>query len=321
MPGDSFRGAAPALDEPARQLADALRADVDKLAVGIGERNVTKQPAALLAAASFLELQLKAAGYDVQKERFDAQRFAARYGPGIAAPHPVENLVVERRGKSRPQEIVVVGAHYDSAEGTPGADDNASGVAAALALARRLSVKQPERTVRFVFFVNEEPPWFEGEHMGSEVNAGNARRRGDDIVAMLSLETIGYFDDKDGSQRYPFPFSLFYPSTGNFIAFVADTDSKALVHEVVRVFRGAASVPSEGAALPASVPGVDWSDHAPFWRHGYRAVMVTDTAPNRNPHYHEPTDVPARLDIERLTRAVLGLEVVIDDLATRADRP
>lgn len=324
MPGASFAGTPPPLDDAGRALQTQLAQDVQRLAVDIGERNVTRKPAALAAAAGFIELQLVGMGYAVDKQRYDAQRFAARYAARAPEPkvgHPVENLIVERRGSTRPSEIVVVGAHYDSAEGTPGADDNASGVAAALALARAFSTRTPERTVRLVFFVNEEPPWFEGAHMGSEVYAASCRARGDDVIAMFSLETLGYFSDAPGSQQYPFPFSLFYPSTGSFVAFVADLDSQRLAHDAVRAFRERATVPSEGASLPASIEGVDWSDHGPFWRHGYRAVMATDTAPFRNPHYHEPTDLPPTLDLERLTRAVQGIEAVVAALASGAERP
>lgn len=323
MPGESFAGAPPPLDEAGRALQEQLAADVRRLAVDIGERNVTRKPEALAAAASFLELQLRGMGYTVDKQRYEAQRFAPRYAARMREPasgHPVENLIVERRGRTRPTEIVVVGAHYDSAEGTPGADDNASGVAAALALARAFATRTPERTVRFVFFVNEEPPWFEGEHMGSEVYAAECRARGDDVVAMFALETLAFFSDAPGSQQYPFPFSLFYPSTGSFVGFVADLGSQRLVHEAVRRFREGATLPSEGASVPGDIEGIDWSDHAPFWRHGYHAVMVTDTAPFRNPHYHEPTDLPPTLDAERLARTVQGLDVVVAGLAASAER-
>ncbi len=323
MPGESFRGAPPPLDEGGRAMAEQLSADVQRLAVDIGERNVARRPEGLAAAASFIELQLRGMGYTVEKQRYEAQRFAARYAARSREPavgHPVENLIVERRGTKRAGEIVVVGAHYDSAEGTPGADDNASGVAAGLALARAFAARAPERTVRFVFFANEEPPWFEGPHMGSAVYARECRARGDDVVAMFSLETLGFFSDAPGSQQYPFPFSLVYPSTGSFVGFVGDLSSQRLVHEAVRLFRARATVPSEGASVPGSIEGIGWSDHAAFWRQGYRAVMVTDTAPFRNPHYHEPTDLPPTLDVERLTRAVLGLDAVIAGVAASAER-
>jgi Zn-dependent M28 family amino/carboxypeptidase len=299
MPGKSFEGTP---KPPDNALVEEVNADVKRLAGDIGERNLTRKPAALAAAASFIELALKGAGYEVEKQRYDVN--------GL----PVENLIVERKGTKAPTEIVVIGAHYDSAEGTPGADDNASGVAANLALARRFASKNTARTLRFVFFVNEEPPYFREDTMGSVVYANELKKRGENVVAMLSLETIGYFSDQDGSQLYPFPLSLLYPSTGNFIGFVANTESKELVHDVVRVFREHAEVPSEGASVPASIEGVDWSDHLAFWRHGWNALMVTDTAPFRNPHYHEPSDVPDVVDPVRLARTTKGLEAVVQYL-------
>jgi Zn-dependent M28 family amino/carboxypeptidase len=188
-------------------------------------------------------------------------------------------------------------------------------VAVGLAIAEYVMKHAPTRTVRFVFFTNEEPPYFRTASMGSEVNAKATRARGDDVKAMLSLETMGYFTDEANTQHYPWPFSIAYPSTGNFIAFVGDTESRDLARECVRVFREQARVPSEGAAIPAFVEGVDWSDHGPFWRQGYRALMVTDTAPNRNPHYHEATDLPDKVDFRRLALTTAGLFAVIDSLA------
>ncbi|MFZ5441434.1 MAG: M28 family peptidase, partial [Myxococcota bacterium] len=170
-------------------------------------------------------------------------------------------------------------------------------------------------TVRFVFFTNEEPPFFETVGMGSEVNARAARARGDDVRAMLSLETLGYFVDEAGSQHYPWPFSLAYPSTGGFVAFVADDASRELVHRALTVFRAKARVPSEGAALPRFVEGAAWSDHGPYWRQGYRAFMVTDTAPFRNPHYHRASDTPEKLDYRRLALTAEGLVFVVEALA------
>ncbi len=274
-----------------------------QLASVIGERNLENAPEALERTASWLTTRLTGLGYAVKEEPF---KVGAR---------TVKNLIVEKAGTGRASELIVVGAHYDSAHGTPGADDNGSGVAVGLALAEYLSHHAPQRTVRFVFFTNEEPPFFRTEDMGSEVNAKATRGRGDDVKAMLSLETLGYFTDEPSSQHYPWPFSVAYPSTGNFIAFVGDSGSRELARECVRVFREKAKVPSEGAAIPAAVEGADWSDHGPFWRQGYRALMVTDTALFRNPHYHEATDVPERLDYRRLALTTEGLFVVLDALA------
>ncbi|MDP1830165.1 MAG: M28 family peptidase [Archangium sp.] len=300
MPGTSYAGPAVAADAA---LEASLKVDVTQLAVGFGERNLDNAPDALERTATWLSERLTTLGYVVKEE------------PYQVGERTVKNLIVEKAGTSRPTELIVIGAHYDTAHGTPGADDNGSGVGVGLALASYVMKQAPARTVRFVFFTNEEPPWFRHASMGSEVNARATRARGDDVKAMLSLETMGYFTDEANTQHYPWPFSIAYPSTGNFIAFVADTDSRDLARECVRVFREKAKVPSEGASIPASVQGVDWSDHGPFWRQGYRALMVTDTAPNRNPHYHEATDLPERVDFRRLALTTEGLFGVIDALA------
>jgi len=226
----------------------------------------------------------------------------------------LHNIEAEIPGAS--PEIFVVGAHYDSVSGCPGANDNGSGVAALLALARRFAGKPTGKTLRFVAFVNEEPPYFQTEEMGSFVYAKRCRERGDRIAGMISLETIGYFSDAPGSQKYPSPgLGWFYPSKGNFIGFAADFRSRSLLRQTVAAFRKTGKLPSEGASMPASLPGIGWSDHWSFWQCGYPAVMVTDTAPFRYPHYHEPTDTPDKLDYDRFTLAVSGMESAISELA------
>ncbi len=229
----------------------------------------------------------------------------------------MRNLEVERKGTRRPQEIVIVGAHYDSAPGSPGADDNGSGVAALLALAARFARAGPGRTIRFVAFVNEEPPFFHTDQMGSLVYARELKSRRERVVAMYSLESLGYFTDEPGSQHYPAPFSLLYPSTGSFVGFVGNVGSMGLVRRAVKDFREVAKVASEGAAIPGFVIGVGWSDQWSFWREGYPGLMVTDTAAFRNPNYHTSDDKPGTLDYDRLALAVIGLEHVIDREANR----
>ncbi|RYE92717.1 MAG: M28 family peptidase [Myxococcales bacterium] len=215
-------------------------------------------------------------------------------------------------------ELVVVGAHYDSVEtdaGCPGANDNATGTAAMLALAHRLRGRTLPRTVRFVGFVNEEPPYFWTDDMGSVRAAKLSRARGERIAAMLSLETLGSYSDLPGSQRYPFPFSLFYPTTADFVAFVGNVSSRAITRQAVGAFRRHARFPSEGAAPASVVGGVGLSDHWSYWQQDYPAVMVTDTAFFRYPWYHTPRDVPAAIDHERLARVVDGLTRVVEELA------
>ena len=133
-------------------------------------------------------------------------------------------------------------------------------------------------------------------------------RAGEPVRAMFSLETIGYYSDGPGGQRYPFPLGLFYPDRGDFLAFVANLASRALLHEAIAAFREQAHFPSEGVAAPAIIPGVHWSDQWSFWRHGVPALMLTDTAPYRYPHYHQENDTPDKVDYGRLARVVTGLE-------------
>jgi len=172
---------------------------------------------------------------------------------------------------------------------------------------------KPSRTLRFVFFTNEE--YFRQNLMGSVVYAKLCRARNDNIVAMVSLETIGYFSDVDGSQKYPFPINLFYPSTGDFLGFVGNVGSRSLVRTAIGSFRILATLPSEGVAAPESIDGIGWSDQWSFWRQDYPGIMVTDTAPFRNPNYHRPTDTPDTLDYGRLAQVVTGLEAVVRTLA------
>jgi Zn-dependent M28 family amino/carboxypeptidase len=215
--------------------------------------------------------------------------------------------------------MLIVGAHYDSVPGCPGANDNASGVAGLLEIARLLAVHKPARTVRFVAFVNEEPPFFRSDDMGSRVYARRCAERGEQIVGALVLETIGCYTDAPRSQHYPFPFNLFYPSTGDFIAFVGNVSSRDLVRRCVGSFRSHAAFPSEGGGVPGWITGVGWSDHWSFWREGYPALMVTDTAPFRYPHYHTPEDTLDKIDFERMARVVEGLSHVVTDLAEGPD--
>ncbi len=264
MPGSSFTGTIPPLTAAEQEASDRLRGHVDALAGAIGERHEGAIER-LRAAADYVEATLAALGYEVFHHTYE-------YGG-----RTFENLEVVLRGRVHPEEIVVVGGHYDTVEGTPGAADNASGTAAVLYAAR----------------------------------AADCQER---IVAMVSLETLGFFQHEAGSQRYPPPFSFFYPDVGNFVAFVGNLPSRPLVRRSIAVFRQNARFPSEGIAAPEQIPGVWWSDHAPFWVHGFRAIMITDTAPFRNPHYHRSSDTPERLDYVAMARVVAGVAEVVRDL-------
>lgn len=299
MPGKNISKAAP-LSPDEVMLREELRADVQKLAGEIGERNMWHY-AQLNAAADFIENSLSQAGLHPQRDSYELRGQACH------------NIEVEIPG-TRP-EILVIGAHYDSVFGSPGANDNGSGVAATLALARRFANRKTQHMMRFVAFVNEEPPYFLSDEMGSLIYAGRCKARGDKISGMISLETIGYFSDAPHSQRYPSPgLGILYPKVGNFIGFVSNVHSRALLRRVIALFRKHAKIPSEGAALPAFIPGVSWSDQWSFWRHGYPGIMVTDTAPFRYPYYHSASDTPDKLDYDRFTLVVSGMEKVIQDL-------
>jgi len=280
-----------------------LRRHVGQLAGDIGERNVWR-PAALDAAAGYIAHTLRGLGFSPTFQQFEA------------AGRTVRNIDATIVGVRRPQEIVIVGAHYDTVIGCPGANDNATGTAAMLEIARTLAARPAHRTVRFLAFVNEEPPFFQSGQMGSFVYARRAREQRENVVAMLSLETIGYYADAPGSQHYPVPrvFSLLYPSRANFIAFVSNFYSARLLRHSLRIFRAHASVPSKGAAVPAGIAGIGWSDHWSFWQHGYPALMVTDTALFRYPHYHTPSDTADKIDYDRTARVVHGLSRVVAEL-------
>ncbi|MEK7350766.1 MAG: M28 family peptidase [Nitrospirota bacterium] len=306
MPGQSHQGPLPPLTNEQRTLAQELHSHVQMLAGQIGERNVFHHDR-LVMAADYIRATLAGAGYEVRLQPYEV------------AGKICENIEAEVRGKNRPDDIIVIGAHYDSVQGSPGANDNASGVAATLALARAFAEATPARTLRFVSFANEEPPLFQTEHMGSRVYAMRSRERGENIVLMLSLETIGYYSDEPGSQHLLFPLNLIYPSTGNFIAFVSNVENGSLVRQLVGSFRQQARFPSEGGALWDLIPGVGWSDHWAFWKEGYPAVMVTDTAPFRYPAYHSPADRPELVQYERMARVVSGLQAVIVEM-TNAPR-
>ncbi|MGH8674966.1 MAG: M20/M25/M40 family metallo-hydrolase [Burkholderiales bacterium] len=300
VPGPSHRGALTSLTAEETTLRDRLKKHV--AAVATVEHN-TRTPERLEAAARYIEAELVALGYAVRRQAFDS-------GDGM-----VRNLEATLIG--REAGSIVIGAHYDSVPGAPGANDNGSGTAALLELARLFRGWQPKHTLRFAFFVNEEPPYFKGPAMGSKVYADELLARGERVAAMFSLETIGYYSERAGSQRYPFPLSLFYPERGDFLAFVANLASRALLHQTIGAFRTAIRFPSEGVAAPAFVPGIDWSDQWSFWRHGVPALMITDTAPYRYPHYHLPSDTPDKVDYDRLARVTAGLERMFRSLDER----
>ena len=209
-----------------------------------------------------------------------------------------------------------MGAHYDSVFDCPAANDNGSGVAALLEISRLLRTEQLRRPVRFVAFTNEEPPFFRTDQMGSFQYAQSCHQRKDKISAMISLETIGYYSDAPNTQRFPHAImGLIYPSTGNFLSFISNLQSQKLLKQAIASFRKSTKFPSQGVALPALVPGIDFSDHRPFWQFGYPGIMITDTAFLRYPHYHEADDTPDKINYDKLALVVAGLCRMMLDLS------
>ena len=269
---------------------------VRHLSEGIGQRS-WRDLDKLARAAGFIEERLRSYGCVTERQGFTYRS------------HSYDNIITEVKGTDPSlDDIFVIGAHYDSAEGTPGADDNASGVAGLLELAR-LTCKNPaKRTVRFVAFCLEEPPVFMTKHMGSYIHAESLHDHGVKVHGMISLEMLGYYRADKGSQYYPSSlFKLFYPNTGNFIAFVGNFSSRRFSNRVKTAFSSASTIPVESLNGFSIIPGVDFSDHRNYWKFGYPAFMITDTAFYRNPNYHDSGDTADTLDYDRLTLLIEGL--------------
>ncbi len=277
--------------DPARTAR--IAADIEHLAVTLGERN-HHRPYELKQAEKWAEERLQSLGWTVSRQRVD---------------DVADNLVATRGAAEGP--LVIVGAHIDTAYGTPGADDNASGVAALLELARDPGLAATEGELRLVVFANEEPPYFQTPEMGSRVYAESLVAAGTEVRAMMVLESIGYYSEEPGTQEWPLGLGMILPRKGNFLMFVGNPQSSRLVQRALRAYRAEASLPAAAATIPAAIPGVDWSDHAEFWRIDVQALMVTDMPPNRNPHYHEPSDLPPTVSPERIAGAIDGLGAAI----------
>lgn len=305
--------------ERKRQEAAAIlrrpieRADLEKyvrtLATDIGERHLG-EPVTLRTAAYWIESTLGPSnlGYTVEREKYQV------------GGEDVWNVVAELPGGRLADQTVVVGAHYDTVPDCPGANDNGTGVAALISLAGAFAGTVPDRTICFVAFANEEPPYFRTDDMGSRVHAARLKQTGAKVTAMLSLETMGFYSGAPQSQKSPANLPADagqFPGVGDFVALVGNPESKPLIDTARTAWEKASlGVKSLPVILPASVAGIDWSDHASFWRAGYPAFMITDTAPYRYPHYHLPTDTPDRIDFERFTEAVKGIKAVVEQLAS-----
>lgn len=302
MPLKSYAGPLPSMSHEQEELRERLSAHVKYLSVTIGERNI-RRAGSLQKTVEYISDNLQSGGYSPTEQSYSLNG------------QSVSNIEAVLVGTETTKGTVIVGAHYDSVVGTVGADDNASGVAAVVELARRLQGSKLRRSVRFLFFVNEEPPYFQTENMGSVVYARELRHQDAQVSAMISLEMLGFYSDAQGSQRYPPVLGLFYPNRGDFIAFVGNTESRDLVRRSVRSFRETTCFPSEGLAAPADWPGVGWSDQWAFWQKSFPAIMITDTALFRSPHYHTPSDTTEKVDFEKAARVVDGVGRLIETLA------
>ena len=287
------------------EIQDNLKKTVRILSQEIGSRGYL-QIDALQKSAEYITSELKRYGYTVSLQPYEYQG------------RTYNNIYTEIRGEKKPGSILLLGAHYDTVAGTPGADDNASGIAGLLEVARLLRNRSFDRTVRFVAFTLEEPPLFRSTYMGSYVYARSLKEKEENIEGMICLEMIGYFTDKPESQF--FPLSLFrwiFPNKGNFISFVSNLQSKDFLKGVKSGFQKGTTLPVESLSAFPFIPGIDFSDHRSFWKFGYKALMITDTAFYRNPYYHGSGDVPETLDYERMAEVVLGLTSAIEELAKR----
>ncbi len=284
-----------------------LKKSVIKISGDIGSRGYNQQDA-LDKSIEYISSEFKSYGYEPLFQTYSAKG------------REYKNIWVEKKGVNLPHKVLVVGAHYDTVSGTPGADDNASGVAGLLELARILADEPMEKTVQFAAFTLEEPPFFRTRSMGSYVYAKGLKDAGVQVDGMICLESIGYFTDEPGSQQFPLPFfRLFYPDTGNFITFVGDIHSKRFLEKAKDSFKKGTDLPLESLSAFSIVPGVDLSDHRSFWKFGYKALMVTDTAFYRNPNYHGPGDLPETLEYSRMAEVVMGLRETILEVGNKSE--
>lgn len=279
-----------------------LRSTVKYLAETIGERSY-RDIEKLNEAARYIEKTFRSYGCAVKKQAF------------IYKGNTYYNVIAEVQGLNPAKdEILVIGAHYDSAVGTPGADDNASGVAGMLELARLSMQQRPERTIRFVAFSLEEMPAFGTENMGSYVYARSLKNEGAKVYGMIALEMIGYFCDEDGCQNYPPILGWFRPKKGNYIILVGDLSSRGVTKQIGMSFARESDLPMESLNTFSWVTGVDFSDHRNFWHFGYNALMITDTSFYRYGYYHEKEDTPEKLDYKRMAALITGLHKTVKPL-------
>jgi hypothetical protein len=288
------------------QLQSRLRSHVNLLAGIIGPRYLGK-PSTIDATTAYITQQFTDIGDTVTRQTYSVNNTTA------------SNLIIDRPGSTHPDQIVIVGAHYHTVPSTPGADDNASAVAMLIEVARLLKPLAFRRTLRFVSFACEEPPHFYTDTMGSQHYAHSCRQAQEKIVAMLCLEMVGFFSDQPNSQQIPpaipRPLHFLFPKRANFLTSVANFKSAKLLYSFRKGFKRATNLRLFSIALPERINEIRLSDNSSFWDQNYPALMITDTSFLRNPHYHQPTDLPETLDYPRLTQATLGVASAVARIA------
>lgn len=286
-----------------QETSERLRQHLTMLTVTIGERSVLR-PENLEKARAYIESCFHGVGLAVENQGYAFENLT------------VANVIARLEAGDAPsRRTYLVGAHYDSVAGTVGADDNAGAIAVLLETARSLKILSGSRplhaAVKFVAFALEEPPTYATRHMGSRVYARQARREGEELDGMICLEMVGYYCHEPGCQQYPFPLMfLNYPKTGNFIGIVGNYGSRELTRSLEKAFCKNPGLPVITLTVPLNgwiMPAVRLSDHSAFWNEGYPAVMVTDSAFFRNPHYHQPSDTMDTLDFGRMAELVASL--------------
>lgn len=282
-------------DMDRRKIRARLESHVRYLSVSLGDRSVY-QPRNLKAAEEYVFENLAQTGYSPSRQTFIYQR------------QEVSNIIA---GDRQASGYYILGAHFDTVAGTPGADDNASGVAVLLEVACLARQFPRPRPWTFIGFTTEEPPAYFTPYMGSRVYARWAKKQKDKILGMLCLEMVGYYRQEAGSQSLPWSLRLLgYPTTGNFIGVISDRRSRPLLQDLESAIKEGCRLPVVTLSVPLGghiMPEVRLSDHANFWDEGYPAVMLTDTSFFRNPHYHSATDVLETLDLGAMTELTLGL--------------
>jgi len=277
-----------------------VRRIVTFLSEDLGVRNYINYQN-LQEAADFIQRSFEEIGFSVESNPYEIN--------GVT----FKNIIAEKPGSKPGSGFLLIGAHYDSCY-NPGADDNASGIAGLIELARLLKDVPLTHTLRFAAFVNEEPPFFLTDQMGSSVYAKQLQSKGEPLHAAVILEMLGFYSEKLFSQKYLPLLGPFYPNRANFITIVGNFPSSVIVKDLYQGFKAGSTFPVERIVAPSSIPGIYYSDHWSFWKAGYRAVMITDTAYLRSPHYHSKTDLPDTIDYPRLAKVIFGFKEAITRL-------